>query len=300
VRTSSEGKDLPKPMLSIPGNFLDLPAELSDPTAARYVVLPVPYEGTVTWGKGAAAGPAAILEASAQVEWFDEELLAEFHHCGIATAEPVAPADTPDQQMRRVRAAAEPILRAGKFLLTLGGEHSVTIPLVAATADCHGDISVLQLDAHADLREEYAGSKYNHACVMRRVLELTDRIAQVGIRSFDESTWRDCQDLARNFILPKRVAEDPDWIDKALELLGEKVYVTVDMDAFDPSEAPGVGTPEPGGLHWHQVTSLLRRVCAERQVVAADVVETRPMPPSNVTEFLAARLAYKIVAYTQL
>ncbi|HUS47519.1 MAG TPA: agmatinase [Phycisphaerae bacterium] len=287
-------------MLNRPGNFLDLPAELSDPTSARYVVLPVPYEGTVTWGKGAAAGPAAILEASAQIEWFDEELLAEFHHCGIATAEPVAPADTPEEQMRRVRAAAEPSLRAGKFLLTLGGEHSVTIALVAAAADCHGDISVLQLDAHADLREEYAGSKYNHACVMRRVLEVADRIAQVGIRSYDQRTWRDCPDLVRNFISPKRIAEDPDWIGKALELLGEKVYVTVDMDAFDPSEAPGVGTPEPGGLHWHQVTSLLRRVCSERQVVAADVVETRPIPPSNVTEFLAARLAYKIIAYTQL
>jgi len=245
-------------------NFLDLPAELADPRSARYAVLPVPYEATVSYAKGTAAGPQAIIEASWQVEYLDEELGIEFARAGVATCEPVAPADSPDEQMRRVRAAAEPIVRAGKFLLTLGGEHSITAPIVSAVADHHGEISVLQLDAHADLRDSYEGTRHSHACVMRRM-----------------------------------VAEDADWIDKALALLGRKVYVTVDVDVFDPAAAPGVGTPEPGGLGWYSVLSLLRRVCAEREVVAADVVETRPIPPSNVTEFLAARLACKIIAYTQ-
>ena len=286
-------------MVNFPNSFLDLPGERTDLAAARYVVLPVPYEGTVTYATGTAAGPAAILHASAQVEWFDEELLGEFCQRGIATAEAVAPAPTPEEQLRRVRAAAEPIVRAGKFLLALGGEHSIAAATVQAAADHHGEISVLQLDAHADLRDSYDGTKHSHACVMRRVLERTGRIAQVGIRNVSLEEYESCRRQADNFITPQMADEDPRWIDKTLALLGEKVYVTIDMDAFDPSEAPGVGTPEPGGLHWRQVTALLRRVCAERQVVAADVVETRPIPPSNVTEFLAARLAYKIIAYTQ-
>jgi len=280
-------------------NFLDLPAELADPRSARYAVLPVPYEATVSYAKGTAAGPQAIIEASWQVEYLDEELGIEFARAGVATCEPVAPADSPDEQMRRVRAAAEPIVRAGKFLLTLGGEHSITAPIVSAVADHHGEISVLQLDAHADLRDSYEGTRHSHACVMRRVLETTDRLAQVGVRALAPEERRECPDRVGRFITPRMVAEDADWIDKALALLGRKVYVTVDVDVFDPAAAPGVGTPEPGGLGWYSVLSLLRRVCAEREVVAADVVETRPIPPSNVTEFLAARLACKIIAYTQ-
>lgn len=287
-------------MANCPDNFLDLPPERADPTSARYVVLPVPYEGTVTYAAGTAAGPAAILAASVQVEWFDEELLGEFCQCGIATAGPVVPADTPEAQMRRVRAAAEPVIRAGKFLLSLGGEHSLTAPVVEVAARHHGDISVLQLDAHADLRDSYDGTKHSHACVMRRVLEVAGRIAQVGVRSFSLEEHQSCPAQAGNFITPRMVETEPDWLDKALALLGEKVYVTVDMDVFDPAEAPGVGTPEPGGLHWREVTALLRRVCTERQVVAADIAEVRPVPPSNATEFLAARLAYKIIAYTQV
>ena len=281
-------------------NFLDLPAELSDPAAARYLVLPVPYEGTVTYARGTAAGPAAIIRASAQVEWFDEELLGEFVQAGVATLEAVSPGESPEATLAAVRAAAEAAIKTGKFLLTLGGEHSITAPLVAAAADEYPGLSVLQIDAHADLRDSYGGSRGSHAAVMRRVLETTDRIAQVGIRSFSAEEVQQCPDQAANFITPRMVADDPQWIDKAIGLLGETVYVTVDMDGFDPAEAPGVGTPEPGGLSWRQVTALLRRLCEARRVVAADVVETRPLPPSNITEFLAARLACKVIAYTQL
>ena len=286
-------------MADLTNTFLGLDRDRSDPATARYAVLPVPYEGTISYKPGTAAGPAAILEASCQVELFDEELGAEFVSAGIATCQPVPPADDPAEQMRRIREAALPIVGAGKFLLALGGEHSITAPLVEACAEEHGPPSVLQIDAHADLRDCYNGSKHSHACVMRRVSETTTRICQVGVRSYskDESLSRSRE--ISNLITPNVIAEDPNWIDRALGLLGRKVYVTVDMDGLDPSIAPGVGTPEPGGLTWRQVTALLRRVCAGREVVAADIVEVRPIPPNHVTEFVAARLACKIIAYTQ-
>lgn len=280
-------------------NFLGLEGAQSDLASAGYVVLPVPYEGTVSYKAGTAAAPAAILEASQQVELLDEELGAEFVSAGVATLPAVEPADDPAGQMRRVRRAAQPIVAAGKFLLALGGEHSITVPLVEVCAEKHGPLSVLQVDAHADLRDSYGGSGHSHACVMRRVLEITDRICQVGIRSFSLEEQTACPAQVAEFITPGLIARDARWIDRVLAKLGERVYVTVDMDGLDPSIAPGVGTPEPGGLTWQQVTGLLRRLCAERQVVAADIVEARPIPPSHVTEFVAARLAYKIIAYTQ-
>jgi len=281
-------------------SFLGLDSPLSDYAAARYAVLPVMYEGTVSYLSGTAAGPGAIIDASQQVELFDEELKAEFHQAGVATLEALAPAGTPDEEMRRVRAAAEPVMRDGKFLLTLGGEHSITAPLVEAAAAVHGEISVLQIDAHADLRDRYGGTKHSHAAVMRRVLETTQRICQVGIRNFSREEYEQCRPQIDRLITPEMVATAPDWIDRAMELLGEKVYLTVDIDGLDPAFAPGTGTPEPGGLSWRQVCRLLRRLCSEREVVAADIVEVRPIPPNHVTEFLAARLAYKIIAYTQV
>jgi agmatinase len=281
-----------------PKNFLNLPPECMG-KASRYAVLPVPYEGTVSYLAGTIDGPAAILGASAQVEYYDEELGGEFIEAGVMTCPMLEPASGPDEQMRRVREAAGPIVAEGKFLLTLGGEHSISTPLVELQAARHGPISVLQIDAHADLRDQYRGSRFSHACVMRRVLEITGSLCQVGIRSYSRQEARECPEQVRNFFTPARLADQADWIDRVLESLREKVYVTVDIDGFDPAFAPGTGTPEPGGLDWRQVTSLLRRVCRERQVVAADIVEVRPIPPSHITEYLAARLAYKIIAYTQ-
>jgi agmatinase len=284
-----------------PANFLGLPAGQADPRTARYVVLPVPYEGTVSYEAGTAAGPAAILAASTQVELFDEETLREYHLAGVATAEPVPSAADPAGQMARVRAAAGPHLDAGRFLLTLGGEHSITAPVVAAAAERFEGLCVLQIDAHADLRSEYEGTPHSHAAVMRRVMELTgpDRIVQVGVRSLSAEEAAECPEQVARLITPHIVRARPDWIDLVLARLTGPVYVTIDIDGFDPAEAPGTGTPEPGGLRWHEVTGLLRRVCAERRVVAGDVVEVRPLPASVQTEFLAARLTAKIVAYTQ-
>lgn len=280
--------------------FLGVPAELSDPAAARYAVLPIPYEGTVSYKPGTAMGPLAVIEASAYVEFYDPELKGEFISPGIATYPIIQPAPGPKEQLRRVREAAEDIVRSGKFLLGLGGEHGVTVGLVAAAAAVHGDISILQIDAHADLRDTLDGSKYSHACVMRRILEITDSICQVGIRSYSAEEREQCPHQVANFITPDDVARDRGWMDRALGMLGQKVYVTVDIDGLDPSISPGTGTPEPGGLSWAEVTGLLRRVCTERDVVGGDIVEVRPIPPNHVTEVVAAKLAYKMIAYTQL
>jgi len=279
--------------------FLGLSPEYTNPASARYVVLPIPYEGTVSYKPGTAAGPMAIIEASEQVELFDEELLGEFYQAGVATLPVVHPAPGPDGQMNRVYAAALPVLKEGKFLLTLGGEHSITAPVVAACAEVHGEISVLQIDAHADLREKYDGTKHSHAAVMRRVLEVTESICQVGIRNLSREEFDDFPGQVKKFVTPQIIESDPHWIDRVLDSLGEMVYVTIDIDGFDPSVAPGTGTPEPGGLTWRQGLSLLRRVCAERQVISADIVEVRPLGANHLTEFMAARLGYKLIAYTQ-
>ena len=281
------------------GGFLDLPPDHGDPTTSRYVVLPVPYEGTVSYEPGTADGPAAIIRASQQVELFDEELCGDFSHAGIVTCDAIEPADDPAEQMERVKLAARGILASNEFLLAIGGEHSITVPLVEAVSEIHGPISVLQIDAHGDLRDSYGGTRLSHACVMRRVLETTDSICQAGVRSYSQEEYRSCREQIDNLITPEIIRTDPDWIDRALALLGDMVYVTIDIDGLDPSIAPGVGTPEPGGLTWRETTELLRRVCYERQVVAADIVEVRPIPPNHITEFMAARLAYKIIAYTQ-
>ena len=279
--------------------FLDPPARYAKRSTSRYAVLPVPYEGAVSWLGGMAAAPAAILEASAQVEWFDEETQKDLLTPGIVTIPGVPPAEDPDHQYGRIHQAATGLHEEGKFVLALGGDHSITPPLVAAAAKKHKELSVLQIDAHADLRDVYKNSRHCHACAMRRVLEIVPRLAQVGIRSWSGQEHRRCPVQVERFITAERVRRDPKWMDAALALLSDTVYVTVDVDGFDPSEAPGVGTPEPGGLHWPEVTALLKRVAAERNIVAADIVEVRPIPPSTVTEFLAARLACKIIAYTQ-
>lgn len=287
-------------MQTLISSFLNLPTELTDPATAKYAVLPVPYDGTVSYMRGTRHGPAAILDASAQVEEFDEELRAEFTAAGVTTAPPVAVADDPAQQMQWVYEAARDIVQSGKFMLALGGEHSITAPLVQAVAERHERISVLQIDAHADLRDTYGGTKHSHACVMRRVLEITDSICQVGIRNFSKEEYESCPAQMRNMVTAATIQADPRWMNRVLNSLRDKVYITIDIDGFDPAFAPGTGTPEPGGLSWTQVTTLLRRVCTERQVVAADIVEVAPVPGMRVTEFLAARLAYKLIAYTQV
>ena len=286
----------------MPSSFLSLPADQCNPQTARYRIVPVPYEGTVCFLGGTARGPGAILEVSDQVEHFDEELLDDWTRSGIATFPPIPPADTPEEEFDRiyqtVRRAS--YFQTGRFPIFLGGEHSITPPIVRAAAECYGTISVLQFDAHADLRDAYTGGKFSHASAMRRVLETTPNLVQVGIRSFSEEEYLECPTQIESLITPRMLMQDREHcLEKILNALTEKVYITIDIDVFDPAFAPGTGTPEPGGLDWFQVTSILRRVCEAKNVIGADVVEVAPLGNNNViTEFLVARLVGKLIAYT--
>jgi agmatinase len=192
---------------------------------------------------------------------------------------------------------ARRVVRDGKFIFGLGGDHSISSALVRAVMTKHKKLSVLQIDAHSDLRDTYHESRYSHACVMRRIVELGASIVPVGIRAVGPEDHRY---MKRNRIVPITARDchmEDDWLDRAIDGLGDKVYVTIDIDAFDPAYAPGTGTPEPGGLDWYQVTGLLRLVAAEKTIVGADIVEVAPIPGQVVTEYLAARLAFKLMAY---
>ena len=283
-------------------SFLSLPKDRCDPLTAQYCIVPVPYEGTVCFLGGTAKGPEAILNVSDQMEHFDEELLCDFTRHGIATFPPIPSADTPEQEFEQIYQTVrrESYFRSGKFPIFLGGEHSITPPIVQAATECYGAISVLQFDAHADLRDTYTGGRFSHASAMRRVLEITSNLVQVGIRSFCKEEHQDCPLQVAKLITSRMLAQDADsCITRILGSLTEQVYITVDIDVFDPAFAPGTGTPEPGGLDWFQVTDVLRRVCETKNIVGADVVEVAPLGGNNVvTEFLAARLVAKIIAYS--
>jgi agmatinase len=283
-------------LTSTPDNFLGLPARDSDYATARFAVLPIPYEATTTFAGGTRGGPAAIIAASQQVELFDEELDCTPAHGGVATLPPLEPdVRGPEFMVKRIQTAARRIVRDGKFLLGLGGEHTITAGLVSAVRAAHRDVGVLQIDAHADLRDSYQGSPYSHACVMRRVHDLGVPTVGVGIRNYSAEEHRFIR-AAHKAIFGARVCrETPNWIDGVVAALPPTVYVTIDIDGFDPAYAPGTGTPEPGGLDWYQVTALLAAVARERTLVGADLVEVRPLPPATVTEFLAAKLLYRLI-----
>ncbi len=288
----------------LPRNFLGLDEAASDFASARAVILPVPYEATTSYGGGTANGPAAILEASRFIELYDQELDSEPSAAGIATLPELHLTGAgPEAAVRELRDAYDALLESGedKFVVLLGGEHSISSAPIRAWADrlkARGRrLSVLQLDAHTDLRPEYEGSPYSHASVMHRAQEAVDIVA-VGIRALT----RDEMDLVRasehlHVMLADDIHEGLGWIDEVMRHLGPDVYVSFDVDAFDPSLVPATGTPEPGGLQWYPVMKLLRRVFRERTVHAADVVELAPIPGFHAPDFLVAKLVYKLVGY---
>jgi len=275
-------------------NFGDLPEEYSVLNRSEVVILPVPYDATSTWIKGADNGPAAIIEASAHMELYDIETDSQAYRKGIYTAEHLDVGSSPDDMVEAVRQQVEHYIENGKFVVVIGGEHSVSIGSVMAHAGRYNDITVLQLDAHSDLRDEYEGSKYNHACVMARVQEDCP-IVQVGIRSMDYSE-KAALDKNRVFFA-ESVLRDKDWKTKILSGLSEKVYITIDLDVFDPSIMPSTGTPEPGGLLWYDVLVLLKAVFDDKEVVGFDVVELCPDERNKAPDFLAAKLIYKLLSY---
>ncbi len=275
--------------------YFELDDEQSDPKTAAAAILPVPYDRTATWKNGASRAPEAILEASHHVEFFDVVTGVEPCQWGIATLEPVTSEGPPEDLADRVDARVEELIEAGTLPVVLGGDHSISIGAIRAAARLVPGLTVLQLDAHTDTRAEYGGSTFNHACVMNHARSWCP-IVQVGIRAVDGPEMP-LLDLERVFFAHQICGPNAssDWIDKAVGLLGEKVYVTIDVDCFDPSVLPATGTPEPGGLDWYQVDSLLEHLVKRRRVVGFDVVELLPTPGQWASDFLVAKLIYRFL-----
>jgi agmatinase len=285
-------------MPRLPTNFGLLDTENSDYATSRVAVLPVPFERTTSYGKGTSNGPAAILRASQSMELWDEELQREPSAIGISTLPPFLPeAFEMEAAMGELQEECAEHMRAGKFLVTLGGEHSLTIGPVRAARQVFGEIGVVQFDAHADLRAEFEGTPYSHASVMRRVHEDGVPALAVGIRSLS----RPEAELVRGKQLPviwgyelERAAE---LFAPLLAKLPQKIYLTFDLDFFDPALVPATGTPEPGGGHWYPTLALLRTLFRSKTVVAMDVVELAPFGGIPASDFLAAKLIHKCIGY---
>jgi len=268
-----------------PFNFLGL--EDQDYDKSKVAVFPVPYSSTTYWKSGTKEGPQAIIEASRHVELYDIETKKDASKQGIFTLELLEPSkNSPEETTARIKSVMDKILRDGKFPMMLGGEHSITLGAVQAVREQFSDFSVLQIDAHSDLRDEFEGTKFHHACVMKRIKDLGVSVTQVGVRSSEGEELGDNVFLAPN--LP---------IDKIISTLKEKVYLTFDLDGLDPSIMPSTGTPEPGGLGWYETLKLIKEVAKKRKIIGADVVELDPIPGFSAPDFLAAKLVYKIINY---
>jgi agmatinase len=283
-------------------NFGGLPPAPSGVDSARIVILPIPYETSTTYRTGCRQGPAAIIEASTNMELYDEELHFEPHTAGIATLNPLEPADASEEMINRIEITAAALMEEGKFVVALGGEHSITVGMARAMNRMHKNLSVLFFDAHADFRDRYHGNKFNHGCVARRISEFC-RISQIGIRSLSKEEAVELQKRkleplwAHTFRSKRQQGGVQDIIDRVVEELSGNVYISIDADVFDPSIMPAVGTPEPGGLLWDEVLGVLKTVCEKRKIVGMDLVELAPVPGLVHPEFLAARLLYKCFGY---
>ena len=290
---------------ALPRNFLGLPVAHSDPAKAAVRILPVPYEATVSYLGGTKNGPQGMIDASRAVELYDHELDDEPFAVGVATLPEVHLTGAgPAQALRQLRTAYAKAAKPGEGTLTimLGGEHSISGPPIQEWVERlrkqRRKLSVLQLDAHGDLREAWEGTPYSHACVMRRVCDDVN-LVQVGIRAIDvaERALMRKRPKTITTIFAEELEANEAWIDRALDALGADVYLTIDVDYFDPSLVPSTGTPEPGGGQWYPTLRLLRRLFAERRVVAADVVELAPIPGMAAPDFLCAKLVYKLIGY---
>lgn len=280
-------------MSKAPANFAGLSGDIASYSQAGVVILPVPFDKTSTWMKGADKGPAAIIEASKYLELYDIETDSEVYKKGIFTARPVQAA-SPSVLVKKTDTAVSRYLKDDKFVVTLGGEHSVPVGVIKAYVGHYSNMSILHLDAHADSRESYEGSKYNHACVIARAREYTKNIVSVGIRSMDVSEKPNV-DRNKMFFAHDIHASDR-WINKAVGELSDTVYITIDLDVFDPGIMPSTGTPEPGGLGWYQVMKLLASVSKEKRIVGFDIVELCPSK-NKAPDFLAAKLIYTLLSY---
>lgn len=284
----------------LPMNFGGIDEErYSSFDPARILILPVSYEGTVSYGTGTGAGAMAIVDASRNMELYEEETDAEVYKLGIHTLEEFTPRDTPETMMEELYAYSKQLLESDKFVCMIGGEHSVSAPIIKAHAEKYHNMSVLQIDAHADLRDTYDGTPHSHASIMARVVkDLRIPSVQVGIRSISADEARLIgTGIPTKIFWAKDTAGRTDWIDKAIDCLTENVYLTIDIDGLDPSLVPTTGTPEPGGLGWYETLTLIRKLAEKKRVVGMDLVEYSYVENYDSPAFLCSKLIYKSLAY---
>ena len=276
-------------------DFGDFTPEYTDYTTASVAILPVPYDGTSTWIKGADKGPEALLEASFNLEFYDIETNTEVYRRGITTLNPVTENTSPEAMSIAVEKQIEELIADGKFPVLIGGEHSVSIGAFRAMGKHYGeDLSIVQFDAHSDMRDEYEGSTHNHACVMARALEVTRSITQVGIRSSDSSELKNIN--PERIFHAYKIKEQKGWENEVAAQLKEKVYITIDLDVLDPAYLPSTGTPEPDGLTYRDLIRTIQAIAKEHTIVGLDVVELCPNPAAKASDFLAAKLIYQILS----
>ena len=273
-------------------HFLDMDDEFLQLESAAYVLLSVPYDGTSTFVKGADKGPQAILNASDSLELYDVQYDTDVSKAGVYTDHHDYDLSTPEAMVKSVYGRVSHFLDMGKHVAMVGGEHSVSVGAIRAMSERFPDLTVLQIDAHADLRDEYHGSPYNHACVMRRAQECA-RVVQVGIRSVCEE--EQCNIVPENIFYAHNIVGRTGWEDEVVERLTGNVYISFDLDGLDPSILPATGTPLPGGLQWYPTLNLLEKVFRARRVVGFDVVELCPQEGNVVSDVLAASLVYKMM-----
>jgi agmatinase len=284
----------------LPMNFGGIDKEeYSSHDAASVLVLPVSYEGTVSYGTGTGGGAMAIIDASRNLEHYDDETDAEVYKIGIHTLDEFEPRQTPEAMMADLYARAAELVDSGKFLCMLGGEHSISAPVIRAHAEKYHDLSVLQIDAHADLRDTYDGTPHSHASIMARVVKhLRIPSVQVGIRSIsaEEAVLLE-SGIPTTIFWARDIVGRTDWIDDAVDALTENVYLTIDIDGLDPSIVPTTGTPEPGGLGWYETLALIRKLAERKKIVGMDLVEYSYVENFDSPAFLCAKLIYKSLAY---
>lgn len=274
--------------------YAGIPEEFAKLEQAKIVLIPVPYDGTSTWQKGADKGPQAFLEASENMELYDIETDTEVYQQGVFLADAVTENTSPEAMVEAVHQVTKKYIKKNKFVTVFGGEHSISIGTIRAFNEMYPSLTVLHIDAHADLRESYEGSTCNHACAVYEASQNTNLI-QVGIRSMDimEKTVMDTEKT----YFAHDMAVDDTWMDSAIDQMTDNVFITFDLDAFDPSILPSTGTPEPGGLLWYETLEFLKQVFEEKNVVGFDIVELCPNSKEKSSDFLAAKLYYKMLSY---
>src|SRR5437867_1151491 len=285
---------------SLPMNFGGIAEEeFSSFDSARILVWPISYEGTVSYGGGTGKGAAAIIDASRNMELYDEETDAEVYKLGIHTLHESEPLDPPERMMSSLYDRAKELLTSGKFVTMIGGEHSISAPVIRAHAEKYSNISILQIDAHADLRDTYDGTPYSHASIMARVVkDMHIPAVQVGIRSISVDEARVLDQLPTRIFWAKDIVGRDDWWDEATDGLTENVYLTIDIDGLDPSLVSATGTPEPGGLGWYEAIGLIRTLAKKRRVVGMDLTEYSDVDGQNASAFLCAELIYKTLGFS--